>query len=236
MNVRDEQLALFRLGFDPGPFDGIDGPRTAAARHAYLSAYPVTPCAAAYAAGLARVPEYIPAQNYTRPARDTRELNVIVVHTIESLKRPGIARSTAEWFAGRLAPRYPAPRASAHYCVDAEETIQCVLDCHVAWHAPGANHDGIGIEHAGAAKQTAAEWRDGYSSAVLLRSAALARRLCDRWQIPVVRLTAEDLRAGKRHGICGHVDCTKAFSKGSGHTDPGASFPWDDYLSLIESA
>lgn len=230
MNIRDEQIALFRLGFNPGPFDGIDGPRTAAARRTFAMK------GITYEQALRLVPDFIQAKNYTRTPRDVRDLDVIVVHTIENRVRgPGVARSTAAWFADRNAPRYPAPKASAHYCVDDAETIQCVLDCHVAWHAPGANHNGIGIEHAGKASDTAEDWRTGYGSAVLLRSAALARRLCDRWRIPILRLSVDELRSGAR-GLCGHVDCTRAFAKGAGHTDPGASFPWDDYLDLVLSA
>lgn len=237
MNLHDEQIALFRLGYEPGPFDGIDGPRTRDARDAFLA--DVGACLADYDAELARsaalLPLFIQAKSYTRTLGDTREIRRIVIHTIEGVRREGTARSTARWFAGELAPTFPSPAASAHYCIDDQETIACVLDCHMAWHAPGANEDGIGIEHAGFAAMTREQWRDGYSSAVLLRSASLVRGLCDRWKIPIARIGADELRAGAG-GICGHFDCTVAFSHGRGHTDPGEGFPWSDYLDLVQTA
>ena len=101
---------------------------------------------------------------------------------------------------------------SAHYCVDADSIVQCVRDQDVAWHAPGANHDGIGIEHAGRAKQTGRDWSDAYSAAMLERSAALVADLCRKYSIPVTWLYAADLKAGKR-GITTHAAVSKAFKR-----------------------
>jgi peptidoglycan hydrolase-like protein with peptidoglycan-binding domain len=41
---------------------------------------------------------------------------------------------------------------------------------------------------------------------------------------------AEPHRAG---GFCGHVDVTEAYKNVGGHTDPGASFPWERYLAMV---
>jgi len=128
-----------------------------------------------------------------------------------------------------------APQASAHYCVDDQDVIQCVLECDVAWHAPGANSNGIGIEHAGYASQTPEQWDDNYSRAVLANSAKLVAGLCKRFNVPMVRLSVAELAAGGR-GLCGHVDCTNAFSHGSGHQDPGVNFPWAAYVALVTTA
>jgi N-acetyl-anhydromuramyl-L-alanine amidase AmpD len=146
---------------------------------------------------------------------------------MEAPEKPGTARAVAHWFEG---PN--APQASAHYCIDADETIQCVPEDVVAWAAPGANRRGVHLEHAGFASQTPAAWDDDYSRRVLARSAELAADIAARHQIPIERLTVDELKAGAR-GFCGHVDVTNAFNGGKGHTDPGPAFPWDRYLELV---
>jgi len=170
----------------------------------------------------------IRAVNYWVVART--DIRLIVIHTMESPEKPGTARGVAEWFGGL---RGKAPEASAHYCVDQSEIIQCVRLVDVAWHAPGANRTGIGIELAGCAAQSDAEWADEAS----LRTLALAKELCAHlaavYQIPVRRLTPAQIRAGER-GFCGHGDVTAAYpERGHGHTDPGPNFPWDGFLASV---
>ena len=92
-----------------------------------------------------------------------RTIDLIVIHTMEMDEKGDTAEHCALWF------KNPAAKVSAHYCVDADSIVQCVRDQDVAWHAPGANHDGIGIEHAGRAKQTGRDWSDAYSVAMLQR-------------------------------------------------------------------
>src|SRR3982750_3889302 len=90
---------------------------------------------------------FVQARNFTRGR--SNHIDVLVIHTMESPEKPDTAESVANWFAGST-----APQASAHYCIDANSVVQCVQDGDVAWHAPGANHNGIGFEHAGRAAQT----------------------------------------------------------------------------------
>src|SRR6476469_11249703 len=97
------------------------------------------------------------ARNY--PHHRSNPIDVIVIQTMESPEKPDTAESVAAWFAGSS-----APQASAHYCIDANSVVECVRDTDVAWHAPGANHNGIGLEHAGRAAQSAADWNDEYST------------------------------------------------------------------------
>ncbi len=173
--------------------------------------------------------EMIHAQNFTLVKRRP---NLVVIHTMESPEKPGTARAVARWFAGAVGE---APRASAHYCVDGTEIIQCVEDELIAWHAPGANSRGLGVEHAGRAGQTAAEWDDLESNRILRRSAALVAELCAAYQIPVERLSVSDVKGGKA-GICGHADVTAAFpDRGHGHYDPGPNFPWSSYLLAVRA-
>jgi peptidoglycan hydrolase-like protein with peptidoglycan-binding domain len=167
------------------------------------------------------------AKNYTK-GRRPGPIDLIVIHTMEAKEKPTTAEAVAEWGAG---PH--APNASWGYAVDSNSIVQSVRDEDTAWHAKGANHNGIGIEHAGYAKQNDADWADEYSLAMLRLSAKLSATLCLKYSIPVVKLTPAELKSGGR-GIVGHKDCTDAFTGGRGHTDPGGAFPWQKYLDWIK--
>jgi len=157
-----------------------------------------------------------------------RAIDLVVIHTMEIAERDGAAEACARWFAGM------ASEVSAHFCVDAGTTIQCVREDDIAWHARGGNANSIGIELAGYAGQRALGWSDVYSRAVLERGARLAAEVCGRHGVPIRRLRAADLVAGRR-GITGHADISAAFHK-SDHWDPGPDFPWRRFLSLARSS
>jgi N-acetyl-anhydromuramyl-L-alanine amidase AmpD len=167
---------------------------------------------------------FVQARNYTK-GRSNR-IDLLVIHTMESPEKPDTAENVAHWFAGST-----APQASAHYCIDGDSVVQCVRDEDVAWHAPGANHDGLGFEHAGKAAQVARDWGDDYSLSCLELSAELVAEKCREYGIPAVWLHAADLKAGKR-GITGHVQVSEAFRR-SDHSDPGKDFPVEKYLGLV---
>jgi len=229
MNTLDLQRSLFRLGYDVGGCDGVEGPMTQAAVSAFTAACPGT-LDTMIAAALVSVPPLILAAHFTPANRPhSAPIDLIVEHTMEAPEKPKTAFNVASWFAGTS-----APQASAHFCVDDAQVIQCVLECDVAWAAPGANSNGVHIEHAGYASQTPDQWDDDYSNAVLANSAKLCARLARRFNIPIIKLSADDLKAGKR-GFCGHADVTAAFCK-SGHSDPGPNYPWVKYLALVQSA
>lgn len=159
---------------------------------------------------------------------------LIVLHTMENQEKPYAAENVALWFAGRA--KDPAPRASAHYCIDEDSMVQCVRDTDRAWHASKVNGYSIGIEHAGYAKQSLADWFDPPSQAILARSAKLAATLCKRYNIPVQLATEESIANGSATGFCGHVHVSRAFKHVKGHWDPGPNFPYEHYLGLIRSA
>lgn len=169
--------------------------------------------------------DFIAAKHFTHAHRQA--IDLIVIHTMEAPEKPGKARQVARWFASDV-----SPLASAHYCVDDSEIIQCVLDSDIAWHAPGANSNGIGIEHAAYARFTKADWSMVGCQEMLRRSAVLVTDLCRAYKIPMIRLSAEDIKQKKR-GICGHSDVTEALNGGKGHWDPGPNFPWDQYISMV---
>ncbi len=171
--------------------------------------------------------QFIQAKSYTG-CGPGRQVDLVVIHTMEAVEKPGTALLVARWFAGAT-----APKASAHYCVDDQTVIECVHEGDVAWAAPGANSNGVHIEHAGFAAQGSSGWADAYSQAMLARSAALCADICKRHSIPIAKLGPDELMK-KERGVCGHVDVTHAFKK-SDHTDPGPDFPWEQYLSLVRA-
>lgn len=170
---------------------------------------------------------FIEARNYTK-GRDG-PVDLLVIHAMEAAERPETAEAVARWFAGP-----DAPQASAHYLIDANSVVQGVRDEDVAWHAPGANHNGLGFEHAGYSAQTSTDWNDPYSRAMLNRSARLAAAKCRQYGIPAVWLFPADLLAGRR-GITSHWNVTRAFRR-SDHTDPGPACPVDRYVLLVRRA
>lgn len=158
-----------------------------------------------------------------------RRVDLVVLHTMEIPEADGNAVRCALAFQKEMPE---GKRKSAHYAVDPHQTIQCVQEADIAWHAPGANGCGIGIELTGYASQTKEQWSDGPSLMILERAAILGADICHRNAIPVVKLSPAELRSGKR-GFCGHGDVSDAWNK-STHWDPGPNFPWSTYLSAVE--
>jgi len=168
------------------------------------------------------------AKHFTRANRLPGAIRCILIHSAECPERLSAAEDLAAWSAGST-----ASRASWHYAVDADSITQSVRDEDIAWHAGPANGWSIGIEHAGFARQDASGWADVYSLQMLERSAELVAGLCTKYGIPIRKLGPEDLAAGERAGLCGHVDVTMGLSGGRGHTDPGPHFPWEWYLARV---
>lgn len=174
---------------------------------------------------------FVQAKNYT-PDRNV-PVDLIVVHDMEYPERLTAAEDVAKFFANQAKdpPGGPYKGSSAHYNVDADSIVGSVHESDVAWHAPGGNHNGIGIEHAGYASQRAEDWADAYSDAELRLSSRLAADIAKRHSIPIVWLSPADLLAGKR-GITSHNNVTLAFKRGN-HTDPGPNFPVEHYVALV---
>lgn len=171
------------------------------------------------------------AKHYTK-GQANRKVRLIVIHTMESQEKPGTAAQIAKWFSSDK-----SPQASAHYCVDDKSAVRVVADDDIAWGAPGANADGLHIEIAGTARQTAAQWKDTFSLGCLEQAAKVAAVWCVKYQIPVKHININQTVDGKTKGFIGHVDATRAFPYLKGdHTDPGKNFPWDLFLQKVMQA
>lgn len=167
---------------------------------------------------------FVQAKNFHRGRQ--RKVRLIIVHTMEYPERS----NGAEWCAGYFSAG-GAPNASAHWAVDNDSVVGMVREADTAWAAPGANADGIQIEHAGYAGQGPGGWADQYSQALLGRSAAVAAGAAARWGIPLRRLTNTQLASGYA-GFVGHNQVSAVY-KLSTHWDPGPAFPWDQYMRLV---
>lgn len=169
--------------------------------------------------------KHVQAKWYTKT--NGRTINKIVVHSMEAPEKGQTAENCAEWF------RRGQVKASAHECIDIDSVVTCVFAKDVAYAAPGANHDGYHLEHAGYARQSREEWLDPYGVAMLDLSAKRAALACREFDIPVRWLSAEDMKATPHaKGITSHWNVTLAFGR-SDHTDPGQHFPVDWYLERI---
>jgi N-acetyl-anhydromuramyl-L-alanine amidase AmpD len=205
--------------------DGAVGPEVMTALRQLVTNTPTTtPRPAPQPVAPADYP-FIQAAHYTA-GRSGTPIRLIVIHDMEAARTSTTAHNVAAWFAGAS-----APQASAHYCVDRASVYQCVKDEDMAWHAPGANAQGIGVEHAGFATDTTAVWN---ADDELKISAQLVARLCKQYGLPVQFVDAAGLLAGDA-GITTHVEVSQAWKK-SNHTDPGPNFPMNDYLALVQAA
>lgn len=179
-----------------------------------------------------------PAPPYVGPAAHTsvgsnQPIHRIVIHCTVSPCQAGGARATAAFF------RTPASGGSAHYVVDPGEAVQVVFDDTIAWHAPpNANSLGVELTDPMVGKDgkelPAARWTDANHVAMLQRAADLVAQLALAYGVPIVKINAADLLAGK-HGICGHVDVSQAWHQ-SDHWDPGTTFPWDTFMTMVHAS
>lgn len=162
---------------------------------------------------------------WASPGSGRRPVRVIVMHDMEAPEKGETAENVARYFATT------DTKASSHICVDNNTIVQCVKDNDIAYAAPGCNSDGIQIELAGYGRQTRAEWLDPYSLALIDLGANATAQYCLKYDIPPRQLTNTLLLAGAR-GIIGHYQASAVYKK-SNHTDPGANFPWEHFMELV---
>lgn len=138
----------------------------------------------------------------------------VVIHTIE-----GTDEGAEAWFRNRQ-----AGGVGAHVIIgqEANRTIQTTDLDNVCWHAVGANHEYIGIEHEGFASYSKAKWLTKANRHMLRASANRTAWICWHYGLGTPR---------KGRNVFGHAD----FPKG-GHHDPGAGWPWWFYMYLARRA
>lgn len=175
---------------------------------------------------------YVPAR-LQWPRSSNVKPCLLVIHSMEAPEKGTTAESCARFFAQQNAT------GSAHLCIDNNSIVQSVPWSHKAAGARGSPYKGktvndwaIHFEHAGYARQTAAEWADEFSQAMLFWSAIAAAKVCKLYAIPTVAVDVAGLRAGAK-GITTHGTVSKAFNVKGGHTDPGPAFPMGTYVAAV---
>jgi N-acetyl-anhydromuramyl-L-alanine amidase AmpD len=169
-------------------------------------------------------PQFLQARHY-RPG--PRKVDLVVIHSAE------IGESLAGAEALMKVCAVNERVASWHYAVDADTITQSVRENDIAFHAPGANHNGIGIELSGRAKQTKEEWQDPFSFRMLELVADLLVDICARHDLPIIFVPRESLKLPGVRGITTHAEVSKAFGKSS-HWDPGPNFPMAHLLERVK--
>lgn len=156
-----------------------------------------------------------------------RKVDLVVVHAAEVQPGP----LAAEWLLKYCAANDRV--ASWHYAVDADSVTQSVKEGDVAYHAPGANAKGVGLELATFGKPTAAQWADPYHQKMLTLAAWLTAGICARHKIEPFLVDAAGLLEGRR-GITTHAATSLAFKK-SDHQDPGPDFPAAAFVAKVKA-
>lgn len=180
-----------------------------------------------------------PALRFVQPAaygkgRDGRKVMYAVVHYTAGSEGRASAENGAAYDARRT------DGTSTHFFCDQDSTIQCVY----TWDRANAafskgNRLGVHFELCGTV-QSRAQWLDTASYGTLEQAAGWIAVVCQKYNLPARRLSVAETRAawdtpnsaGPR-GIVGHVDITQAYGQGD-HTDPGAAFPWDVLLDMVQ--
>lgn len=225
--VREWQRYLMSNGYDLPRFgaDGDHGAETERATQSYRRDQSDTAASLHAPPTLPTLYPFKQCRHYRR-GRGKGDPIWIVIHTSENKPSPAGALSLQ-----RYAATMPDGRvASWHAAVSSGGVAECCRTDDVAFAAPGANARGIQVELY--TRTAAAKWGDAYHAAMLDQAAAWCAIQCKRWDIPAAKVGPTELRAGER-GFCGHIDVTKAWRRTS-HHDPGARFPWDDFLSAVE--
>jgi peptidoglycan hydrolase-like protein with peptidoglycan-binding domain len=219
--------------------DGIFGPLTERATRIWQAAHGRAPtgevCAEDWTVAMQRADDnralWLPASSTRYRVGRYVPPTLIVLHSTEGPICIGAARSIGAWWSQPPKASRGEKPTSAHYVVDAEETVQCVRERDTAY-AAGArgNRLGIHVELVGRALST--DWLSGDGLRVFDRGQALCVRIADRHSIPWVALDLDALLAGKR-GIVTHATVSAAWHE-STHQDPGGPgdkrWPWGEFI------
>jgi N-acetyl-anhydromuramyl-L-alanine amidase AmpD len=165
-----------------------------------------------------------------RSSRGGSEIRLIVLHSAECAEVSSAAENLASW---------GGQNSSWHFAVDNDSITQSVPLEERAWHARQVNPYSIGVEQAGRASQTAEQWADPYSLAVIENTAQLVAWLCHTLAIPVEFIEADRIREmhedGGAWGITTHAEVSKAFEERGGHWDPGPNYPIGEVIDRIDA-
>lgn len=170
---------------------------------------------------------FLPADHSTwRRAAVDREIRLICLHSSQGRELPNAAESLASWGNGANHPH----DASWTFATDCDSITQSVEIHDIAWHAGPINGFSVGIEQAGKAEQSRAEWMDFYSSRVLANTARLVALIAGLYDLPIEH--CPNPKSSGARGVCTHHDVTVAYQIKGGHWDPGPNYPLAEVLEM----
>lgn len=152
-----------------------------------------------------------------------------VLHSAETPLAAGYAASIARYFAG-------GPGTSCHYMIDPAETWGVLDDGLIAWHCGNGNPRSIGVEQAGRASFTRAQWLSTDGRRQQQRVAAIMRAARDRYGIGLYWMSDAQLAAAHRGQLGGwatHDQCRRVLG-GTSHTDPMPNYPLAETMQLAQ--
>lgn len=175
-----------------------------------------------------------PAGSCNYSGRNGHTISAVTIHYTQGTYAGSIA-----WFQNCTYNGVGA-QASAHYVVRSidGQITQMVREADKAWHVGNCNPYTVGIEH-----EAYGNIASYFTPAMYQSSALLTRNICDRNNIPPLRMFYRDtlddgtvLNSGL-HSLGGETACTKIRGHqhfpSQSHTDPGPYWNWNLYFKLV---
>nr|DAK57372.1 MAG TPA: Bifunctional autolysin [Caudoviricetes sp.] len=156
-------------------------------------------------------------------SRPTSDIKIVCIHV--TVNTPGTpAENVARY-------QINSQSGSYHELVDANARVLIEnTDDWFTWSSGNCgNNIGLHRSFVMMGTETREQWLK--YDAMLRAGAKRDAEWCKKYGIPPVKLSAADLKAGKK-GFCGHLETGQAWG-GTDHVDPGAGFPWDTYLKYV---
>lgn len=155
--------------------------------------------------------------------RPTSALKWIVVHvTVNQIGTP--AENVANY-------QISSESGSYHTLVDTEKLLRENTADWITWSTGNeGNNLGLHLSFVARGDETREQWLA--QREMLRRGAWEAAHWAKAYGIPVVKLTPQQVAGKQAKGFIGHVD-TRILG-GTDHVDPGAGFPWDVFLDMVE--
>lgn len=156
-------------------------------------------------------------------ARPTSQIRFIAIHTYECPRSDDVE--------GRARWQHTSRTGSYHVLFGMRRSLRANDDNYISWSAMyRGNLWGVHFCFLGYARETRDVWLANMPQ--LEKAAVAAAVTALEYQIPRRWLTPAELRAGGK-GFCTHGDISAAWHE-SDHTDPGAGFPKDVFMRLVE--
>lgn len=143
-------------------------------------------------------------------------VTAVAIHTAESNPSSSSATAIGNYFSKT------ARQASYHTGVDSSQALGYLPYGYTAFHVRGFNSPSLGLSFC----TRASLWgkHPNWDEAALRNGAAELKRMCDTYDIPIRRISANQAKAGTK-GIVSHAQMDPAR-----RSDPGANFPWDTFM------